>query len=226
MENICHNCAAICSKNVKLSENEFDILAENNLEIKFMPDETIVKQGTFANNIMVIKEGLVKKVIKTDNNKEIIVKINLPGSYLGLQTIGMEGEYPYNLVAITECTICMIRKAALKELININSAFRKFIFKYYSEDYNYTYKKLALFGAKSMLSRLIETIIYLSDEEFKKVNVYNYISRKELAELAGMSLESATKILNELKSDKLIETKGKEIVIKEKTLLQRLMKNG
>jgi CRP-like cAMP-binding protein len=68
--------------------------------------------------------------------------------------------------------------------------------------------------------------LYLRSEKFNEIEIYNLISRKELAELSAISLDSTMKIINELKNDKIIEVNGKEIIIKDLEMMVRLAQIG
>lgn len=68
--------------------------------------------------------------------------------------------------------------------------------------------------------------MYLSREEFKSIDVFSYITRKDLAELSGMAIESVARILSEFNDEKIIELNRKKIEIKNLELLKSISKNG
>jgi CRP-like cAMP-binding protein len=69
-------------------------------------------------------------------------------------------------------------------------------------------------------------LLYLNKEEFNSIDIFSHISRKDLAELSGMAIESVARILTEFSDDKIIEIKGKKIEIKNIELLKSISKNG
>jgi CRP/FNR family transcriptional regulator len=73
---------------------------------------------------------------------------------------------------------------------------------------------------------LADVILYLSGEEFEKTGVFNYLSRNDIAELTGMSKENAIRLLTEFKNDGLIKVDGKDIIINNIELLQKLSSIG
>ncbi|MDP5093379.1 MAG: Crp/Fnr family transcriptional regulator, partial [Polaribacter sp.] len=77
---------------------------------------------------------------------------------------------------------------------------------------------------KSVKQRLAETLLNL-DAKFGKdetgaINVQ--LSREDIASIIGTATESAIRLLSELKKNKLIEFKGKNIVIVSKTGLEKI----
>jgi CRP/FNR family transcriptional regulator len=77
-----------------------------------------------------------------------------------------------------------------------------------------------------MSGRLAEALLYLSQEKFKEESIYEYITRRDVADLSGMSIESMNKVLNEFKSKSLIETEGKVIKILDYYTLTKISTYG
>ena len=66
---------------------------------------------------------------------------------------------------------------------------------------------------KQLHGRLAYTLIYLSREDFEIKNIFQYLTRKDLAELSTMSTEGAVHILSEFDKDGIVELQGKDIKI-------------
>ena len=71
---------------------------------------------------------------------------------------------------------------------------------------------------------LAEAIIYINQDEYREI--CSIITRKNLAELAGISVESTIRILSEFKKEKIIDFEGKVIKIINKETLINISKNG
>lgn len=221
------DCCSIFRKNqVQLSEAEFSLLKDNHVEIDYKKNETIIKQGTFIDNIIILREGLIKIVIESDNGKDLIVKMVSPGQFVGLPALGMNPHYPVSAVALKKTKVCLIKADSVNDIARSNSHFAKYLLKWYSQDYQFLYHKMGIIGTKQMQGRLAEVLLYLNDEGFQKENIFSHITRNEIAALAGMSVESTNKILNELKNDKIIQYSGKKLEIKHQELLRRLSRYG
>ncbi len=81
-------------------------------------------------------------------------------------------------------------------------------------------------GLRQLNGKLANTLLYLNREEFKSIDVFSYITRKDLAELSGMAIESVARILSEFNDEKIIELHGKKIEIKNLDQLISISKNG
>ncbi|HRU69377.1 MAG TPA: helix-turn-helix domain-containing protein, partial [Bacteroidia bacterium] len=82
--------------------------------------------------------------------------------------------------------------------------------------------RMSCLANKQALGRIADILLYLSEKIFNGQLIENIISRKDIAELAGMSTESAVRILSELNRDKIIKIVNKGIEISNLALLKKL----
>ncbi len=77
-----------------------------------------------------------------------------------------------------------------------------------------------------MEARIADALLYLVNEIYYSRVFTLTISRKDLAELAGMSKESTSRILGQFKEQEILHIKGKEIEVLNKKQLEYLSKVG
>ena len=73
---------------------------------------------------------------------------------------------------------------------------------------------------------MADVILYLDQKEFKSLDIYNYLSRKDLSDLAGMSTESAVRVLSEFDRSGIIALSGKTIEILDYRRLENISRSG
>lgn len=216
----CNSCIQTCTND--FSPDDLLILEKNKKEVQYLSNETIIKQGSFIDNIVFLKSGLIKVIIETETNKNIILKIVSPEKFIGLSAIYLDSYFPVTLVALSKCKVCLIKKDCIQTIIKQNSCFNYKVMKLYSQQYLFLYARIAVMSTRSNIGKLAETLLYLSSEEFLKENIFEHITRKDIADLATISVESMNRILNEFKNDLIIELNNKDIIIKDPALLKRL----
>jgi CRP/FNR family transcriptional regulator len=190
-----------------------------------MPGETILKQGSYVSQVVYLKSGVLKIVLESKNNKSTILKIEESDSLVALPVLSVFKIYPFSVIAITQCEICLIRKEAIQEIMDRNIKANQFLVNWYSKEYSYIYTKILTISTRNNHGKLASALLYLSNGNFKK-NVLNLISRKDLADLASISIDSTNKILMELKNDKIIEINKKGIKILNHELIEKLSTVG
>jgi CRP/FNR family transcriptional regulator len=222
---ICRQCDESCEF-MKYSDAEpSSDFVKSLIQVRYKKKETIVKQGSHSSHVVYLKSGLLKVVTERRNDKNVILKIVAPGNFIGL-THMLADTYHFTAIALKECEICLWPKEHIFNLMQTNKNFAQHI---YQANANYStllVNKISSLGTKQMHGRLADVILYLCDSEFKETNVFDVITRKDIAEMSGMSSESAIRLLTEFESDGLIKTIGKKIEINNLELINRLSEVG
>ena len=209
-----------------LLPDEVKFLNENKSTFVYHRKETVCKEGGFSSGVKYIINGLVKVYIEGPKNRNIIVKILGPGDFIGLSSISGSKTYSYSASSLCESTVFMINREAIMELIKKNGSFALEMAEWYCLSYDKAYKKLATIGFKNLTGRMADTLLYLDQEKFRDKNVYAYLSRSCIADLAGVPMESAVRVLSEFDKNGIIELSGKTIKINEYERLKMYSVSG
>jgi CRP/FNR family transcriptional regulator len=134
--------------------------------------------------------------------------------------------FSYTSVALTECRAFLIEKQAITTLAKKNGNFGFKIIKRYCELNARLFNSLNNVIFHQMNGRISETLLYI--DSFKKDNpeIFQLLSRKELAEFAGISMESGVKLLKSFEKDGLIELNEKDIRILNRDKLVEISRRG
>ena len=222
----CKECKKISKCFRKLLPAELEFINHYKVQISYLTGEDVCKQGAFASSIIYILNGLVKLSIEGPNNKNFILRIVEPTEFVGLSSLFGENVYHYSVKTLKDTTICMIEKDSIKKLVRENGVFATEIIKWHCNTEILHYKKLQSLTFKQLHGRLADTLIYLSKEDFGHKNVFQYLTRKDLAELSAMSTEGAVRILSEFDKAGIVEIKGRDIKILDPEKLVKISKAG
>lgn len=199
------------------------IIHEKKKQVTFFKDETIFKQGAFAPHVLFVNKGLVRLYLQTDRNKQINIRLAKSGDILAFSSVY---TYLYSAIALKDSCICMIDKEAVKKLLQRNSEFGMQIS---SRNNNNEIRYIDIIqniSYKQMRGKLASALLYLSSDEFKDENVYEYLTRQNIADFASISVESAVKFLKEFQKEKIIDLKGKKIIIENSEKLEDINLHG
>lgn len=205
-----------------LSDEDMALFNDKKTQVTYLKGETIIKQGAFANNVIFIKEGLIRKFIQPGNNRQLNLRLLQKGDFMAFFTIFGELVYPYSAVALKETTICMIEKEMLQKLLTKNPLFALNVT---SRNYQQEHRYLDIINNltyKQMRGKLASALLYLSDEKFKDQNVFEHLTRQEIADFASLSIESAIKFIKELEKEGVLLLKNKKITITDKAKLEQI----
>lgn len=220
----CHDCMHTSMGNI-FSGNDFSLLECNKTEMYFSPNEVIIKQGLYVSQVLFLTHGMVKVVLEGANNKHTILQFVEENNFIALPVIGNPDKYPFSIVAMTDCRLCVIKKEAMVNIMDQNIKANKYLLNHYHTDYIFLYNKITTLSTRNNIGKLTSALLYIQSNGFKR-SIFDLISRKELAQLASISIESTNKILAELKKDNTIDIQNNKIIILKPEVIEKLSTVG
>jgi CRP/FNR family transcriptional regulator len=196
------------------------------VRVRYLKGETLCKEGGFPSGVKTILEGFAKVFVEGPDRRIIIVKLLRPGDFLGLASICGCVTYSYSAVALNDCLVCSIERDEVRDLIGNNGTFAYEVAKWYCRNYSRAYAKITSIGFKRLPGRMADVLFYLDQPQFRLHDIYDFLSRKDIADMAGISMESAVRILSEFDKSGIIELSGKEIVILDHSRLEKISRVG
>ncbi|MDD2798354.1 MAG: Crp/Fnr family transcriptional regulator [Bacteroidales bacterium] len=209
-----------------LSPEEIEFVRASKTQVSFRKGDTLTKQGAFASYILFIVNGIGKQYIEGEQNKSFNMSIVKPGDFVGLSSVYSKSTYNYSVVAITDCQAFLIENAAVEHVAKMNSAFSFNIIKRYCQQNTKLFDTLRTVLYKQMNGRLADTLLYLEAMKPEMPEIFQMLSRKDIADFAGISTESAVKLLKSFEKEEIISLNEKDIILIDTQKLQLLSKNG
>ncbi len=210
----------------QLNEEELDFIKDKKTQISYLKGETIFKQGAFAPHVLFVNSGLARIYLQTGTNKQLNIRIAQKGDFMAFSSVFGENIYNYSVVALVDSVICMIDKDALKQLLLRNPDFALQIT---SRNYKNESRYLEIIGNisyKQMRGKLASALLYLTGEEFAGENLFQYLTRQDIADFASITIESAIKFLKEFEKEGILKLDGKDIIITNENKLQDIGLKG
>ena len=181
------------------------------IEKTIAPHEIIIKQGAPIHEFIYLKEGLVKLYRETDLGRQII-SIGEPFDFVSLLSVFNDKRYRYSVSAITESVICVLDLNEIKNLIQTNGQFALKLIQTMNQASDRILFDYLDISQKRLYGRVAQVLIYFS-EIFKNESYDLPISRKEMSQLIGMTIENVIRAISNLRKDKIIKAYGKNIMI-------------
>lgn len=227
-ENICKcaDCKEGWTNFKVLTDKELVLLEKNRYEADFRPGEMIIKQSSPASNAVFLRSGMAKIYMEGQGRKNLIICIAKPGMMIVGPGIYTDSRYSFSVASIDEAKVCFISIEVIKELFRQNKNFAEGIVEEISIMSHFYLKRLLSMTQKKMPGRVAEVLLYLADEVFNSDEFIPLLTRKELADMAGMAKESIVRILRDFSDEGIICSECPEIKILKKDKLQMISDNG
>ena len=196
------------------------------MQLIYRPGENLFKQGAFSPYVMYVADGLVKMYLQTGPEKIVNLRLAKTGEFLAFSSLFGAQVYNYSASAIKESLICMIDKNALNQLIGKNPDFAIRITSANCRCEEHFIHIIKNISYKQMRGKLASALLYLASDEFKGFDVFQTLSRREIADFACISTESAIRFLKEFEKEGIISLNGKNVRITDKKKLVDIGKRG
>ncbi len=222
----CRDCREKSCAAAVLAPGELDQVNENSREAAFKKGDIIIHEGSLNSNIIYLRSGLVKEYVRTSSDKEQILQIVKKFSYLGLPSLFGDRVNHYSYAALEDIKVCYIDIAMFNKLIKENGKFAYEILVSVSRDSLNNFHRFMSQSQKKTYGKVADAILYFSRIIYENLEFEIPFTRQELADLIGISRESATRVLLKLKEDGILSVEDRLVVIKDPELLQQISRNG
>ncbi len=209
-----------------LTAQEKDLLENHSVVVKYKKGELICKQGGLASHMFFIEQGLAK-VFLDDGVNSLVLKVVTSGNLLGLSTISTDNQtYQYSAKTYIDSEIKQIDILFFKKLLSENFAFSKDVIAILGANSAQINGRFFCFTHKQSYGRIADILLCLADRIFKQHEFDLPLSRKELAELCGMSQETVVRMLKKFDEEGIIKIRGKFFQVIDYDRLKSISEKG
>jgi len=208
-----------------LKNSEIGVLENNCAQVDFMPGDNIVRQNSLSTNVIYIKSGLVKVHIRGPIRERIMKIVKAP-TYLCLPSSFGDKVNHFSATAIESTSVCFIDVTVFKQFIYSNGDFALQIILDLSKGELQSLHHCLNNAQKQNIGRVADAILFFAHEIYNSNSFLLPISRQDLADLTGITRESASRILTDFDNEKIVEIEGKKISITNEALLRQISEKG
>lgn len=209
-----------------LSLDEAELVRASKTQVLFRKDDHLTKQGAFASYVLFLIKGLATQYLEGDGVKNYNLRIIRPGEFVGLSAVFTKNTFNYSSVALTDCQVYLIEKDAIANVVQHNGMFGFNIIKRYCEQNANLFDSLRTIMYKQMNGRMADALLYIDSLKTESPDIFQLLSRKDLADFAGISTESGVKLLKTFEKEGLISLREKDIEVLKNNALAEISRRG
>ena len=181
--------------------------------------DEIYYQGDPAHYLRVVVEGAVKLLRYTGEGKDVVLDILNPGSYFGsLKLLGSD-VYTESAVAQSDCCVLSIGLKDFREILQAYPSVGIAILEVSAEKLRSSQDQIKQLTTESVEKRiasiLLTLIVKFGESKEEGTLIQLPFSRKDLADMAGTTTESASRVMSSFQKEGIIETGRQWVSIKD-----------
>lgn len=200
-----------------LSKQEMDLLDQHKTVNRYQRKQIIFYEGHPVVGLYCVRSGKIKLYKSSPSGKQQILKIARVGEILGHSSLFANAPHIASAEAMEESDICFLDKHRFLLLLQAHPSISSKLLGQLGRELNRSEEQVLDFAYKSVRVRLVEFLMTLRrsfgvhKEGDDRLNIS--LSREELAQAVGASVETVVRLLSEFRSEGLIGLEGKDIVI-------------
>ena len=204
-----------------VSNLEIELMCTKKIENTFKKGTYILKEGEEIKEFTYLKSGLVKLFKHSGHDKEQIICFSGPLDFVSLLSLFSESKYHYSVVALEDSVTCSLQLDEVRNMAETNGKFALSMIKKINKASDKIIMEMLELKQKRLFGRIAYILIFFYEKVYFSLSFELPVSRKEIAEFIGMTIENVIRTLSDLRKDGIIKIYGKTIEIVD---IERLKK--
>jgi CRP-like cAMP-binding protein len=210
----------------RLSPGDRHAIAETARVREFARGETIFEQDSPSDAFYAIASGRVKIFKMMPNGKDVILEVFGPGDPLGAVAVYMDRPFPASAAAIEDTVCVIIPRAAFFRLIETQPSLVRGLLLGLTVRLVELANRLAELTGGRIEPRFARLLLKLATEMGRAERGGTFIplalSRQELADLTGTTIETCIRIMSRWNKDGVVRTEKDGFVVLDRGELERI----
>jgi CRP/FNR family transcriptional regulator len=195
---------------------------EMRLANTFKSGEVIFHEGTMPQAVYVVCKGKVKIYKSSRTGQQLITRVESPGDLVGQITLlAKEGPYTGTSESLETAVVSMVSEKDFLDFLGKFPPAALALMRELARDVRRGENKARDIAFKPARGRLADTILRMM-KQAKPYPVVEALKRRDLAEMAGLTIETAVRLLKDFEQRAIIRKKGKDLLVLSELQLRTL----
>ncbi len=209
------------------SEPDRRRIADEMVEDRYAKGQCIFREGDPADSFHILKEGSVKCVKTSADGKEIALKVLMPGDLFCCEAAVFDGSlHPGCAIPLEDVTVLRLSKKSYLEILRQNPDAALEVVKYLGKRLNEAQENAKVLARDRAEQRMAALLINLADRagarERNGLRLTVRLTRQDLADMTGITVETAIRVMSRFKEARLVSGTAKRLVIWDLPKLRQL----
>lgn len=206
--------------------HEIDKLLRLFVEENYNKDEYIFYEGELCNYLYFVYQGRVKIIKHSSSGKDIIIDIIPSGEIFGAVPLLSGNPFPASAIAGKPSIILKLSKNHYLDLEKKFGGLTSSIAKTMGKRLVTAHEIMQTMAVEKVEIRIAKTLLKLFREQTSEENIPIFITRQELADMIGTTVETSIRVLSKFKKKGVITSQRGKIWIKNLSALETITNNA
>lgn len=188
--------------------------------------ETIYRRGDSSTMVRVVVAGNVKLISHTLEGGGVLLDMLQPGDFFGNPTAGSKDVYNETAETQTSACILSIRLNDFREIMNGYPSVAMSVLDITTDRLNESRQRIQHLSTLPVTKRIAHILVTLAgkfgEKDRRGLLIQLPLSRKDLADMAGTSTETTSRVMSRFQEDDFITSGRQWVAIKDKLELLRI----
>lgn len=183
-------------------------------------DEEIFGEGEKADYIYQVISGSVRTLRSLRDGRRQIDEFHFAGDYFGIEAGDL---HRVTAEAMTHTTVRMVRRGTLSQLASQREGVAQALYQLTVAGLRRSQDHVVMLGRRSARERVVALLADLADRTGADVELDVPMSRQDMADYLGLTIETVSRTLTQLQADGVIAIpSSRHIVLRDSAALRRL----
>lgn len=184
--------------------------------------DVIFREGDPCDRLYIVKEGMVRLSKALPDGREQLMCPRGAGQLIGFCNAG-GGNYPITAVALTPVNTCSIEHKNMKRVLEVNPATALDVIGLLNQELGKSQAMICNLGLKTASEKVASFILsLLPAEATNDILIPLPLSRQEIGEMLGLTVETVSRIMAELRREEILDSPRGGVLIRDINRLRYL----
>lgn len=209
-----------------LSESELKTIEACLKEKTFEKGDLLFREGECCERVFIVRSGRVKLYRIASSGREQTLETLEPGDTCACNPGSSTWSCSATAEALTPCTAWFLSRSDYIRMVQTNSKVSHTLNKLFAErlrNFSTLIEEVSLKDVRKRLVKFLLDMFEKNSQTEKEGVLFIPFTREEIAQRLGAARETVARHLSELKEAKFIDIKPKQIIIRNKAGLEKLL---
>jgi len=213
---------AFCS----LSPAAREVLEQISYEVTYPEHAVLFTADSSCQGVFLLCAGRAKLSTASRDEKRVMLRVAVAGEILGLSSVIAGSHYEVSAETLSPATVRTMRRGDFMDFLRQFPETSFPLLQALGTEYQVALQSLrSLAWFPTATARVAQLLLQISDDEnlpSREAKVKLLLTQEQIAQMTATSRETVTRLLGQLRRERIISIRGSDLVIRNRAALQRM----